>query len=79
MFLAWGTRAIEDETAEQQQGKDPAARMPVSATEQLAQLTLDALPEYMKAPGGIARFQTWVVIIVTTAIVAFGIAFYQMG
>ena len=70
---------MENETAEQQHGLDPAAGVTVSATEQLAQLTLDALPEYMKAPGGIVRFQIWVAIIVTTAIVAFGIAFYQMG
>jgi len=33
----------------------------------------------MTTPGGIARFQTWVAIIVAAAIIAFGIAFYQMG
>ena len=70
---------MENETAEQQHSLDLATGVPVSATEQLAQLTLDSLPEYMKAPGGIARFQTWMAIIVTTAIVAFGIVFYQMG
>jgi len=71
---------MENEAAEQLHDIDPAgAGMPISATEQLAQLTLDALPEYMTTPGGIARFQTWVAIIVAAAIIAFGIAFYQMG
>lgn len=44
---------------------------PASATEQLAQLTLDSLPGWMKAPGGIQRFRLLMAAVVATGALLF--------
>ena len=41
---------------------------PINASEQLAQLTLDSLPGWMKAPGGIQRFRLLMAAVVAIAL-----------
>ena len=61
----------QSHSAENSAAAAPSA-YPVSPTEQLAQITLASMPNWMKAPGGIQRFRLIMAVVVATGAILFG-------
>ena len=72
---------MEQETAGKIHGANasPPNSPPVSATEQLAQLTLDTMPGWMKAPGGFQRFRAMIAIGVIISAIILGVFIYRQA